>query len=96
MYAAAAGMRYRYAAQSSSGFLHYLFVKNFIRWDSWWLTGIAGSGYTPKATAFYPLYPLLIRGVSEALRVSLQAAPSAWPGTAPDRAAKPPRLAPPC
>jgi Gpi18-like mannosyltransferase len=74
LYAAAAGMRYRFAAQSSSGFLHYLFVSNFIQWDSWWFTGIASSGYTTKATAFYPLYPMLIRGVSEVFRISVQAA----------------------
>jgi hypothetical protein len=74
MYAAGVGMRYRFGAQSSSGFLHYLLVKNFIQWDAWWFTGISSSGYTPKGTAFYPFYPLLIRGVSEALRVSVYAA----------------------
>jgi Gpi18-like mannosyltransferase len=68
------GMRHLFAAQSSSGFLHYLFVKNFIQWDSDWFTGIATSGYTIKATAFYPLYPLLIRAVSEVLRISVEAA----------------------
>jgi hypothetical protein len=72
--AAAVGMRARFAAQTGSGFLHYLFVQNFIQWDSWWFTGIAQNGYSAKSTAFYPLYPLLIRAVSEVLRISLAAA----------------------
>ena len=44
------------------------------QWDSWWFTGIAQNGYSAKSTAFYPLYPLLIRAVSEVLRISLAAA----------------------
>jgi Mannosyltransferase (PIG-V) len=35
------------------------------RWDALWYTSIAAYGYTaPDATAFFPLYPLLIRAVT--------------------------------
>lgn len=32
------------------------------RWDSTWYLGIAHSGYDGPSTAFFPLYPLLVRG----------------------------------
>jgi hypothetical protein len=37
------------------------------RWDSGWFLGIAQHGYVDpgKSTAFFPLYPLLVRGVGE-------------------------------
>ena len=37
------------------------------RWDSGWFLGIAENGYLDpgKSTAFFPLYPLLVRGVGE-------------------------------
>ena len=69
--AAALGMGTRLAAQTGYGWRHYLLVGNFIQWDSWWFTGIAQNGYSAKATAFYPLYPLLIRGVSDITRLSV-------------------------
>jgi Mannosyltransferase (PIG-V) len=68
------GMQTRFEAQTEYGRLGYLFVKNFLQWDSWWFTEIASKGYWPKATAFFPLYPLLIRAVSEVLRISTGAA----------------------
>ena len=34
------------------------------RWDSTWYLGIAHSGYDGPSTAFFPLYPLLVRGFS--------------------------------
>jgi hypothetical protein len=45
------------------------------RWDSVWYLGIAHSGYDGASTAFFPLYPLLVRvfavsGSPEALLVS--------------------------
>ena len=36
----------------------------FARWDSTWYLGIAYSGYGGPSTAFFPLYPLLVRGVA--------------------------------
>ncbi len=69
-----AGSREQWALQSFRGFLHYVFVYNFRYFDSDWFTRIAEHGYDVKATAFFPLYPLLIRGVSEVLGISLLAA----------------------
>src|SRR2546423_6140923 len=34
------------------------------RWDSAWYLDIAHSGYAGPSTAFFPLYPLLVRGVA--------------------------------
>src|SRR5690348_18376500 len=40
------------------------------RWDSVWFLGIAHSGYHGASTAFFPLYPLLLRALrSEERRV---------------------------
>ena len=41
----------------------------FAQWDSGWFLGIAEHGYTSKqVTAFFPLYPLLVRAVAEVVR----------------------------
>src|SRR4051794_18829357 len=34
------------------------------RWDSVWYLGIAHGGYDGTSTAFFPLYPLLVRGLA--------------------------------
>jgi hypothetical protein len=34
------------------------------RWDATWYLGIAHSGYDGPSTAFFPLYPLLVRGLA--------------------------------
>src|SRR3954466_1020850 len=34
------------------------------RWDSTWYLGIAHSGYDGAGTAFFPLYPMLVRGLA--------------------------------
>jgi hypothetical protein len=34
------------------------------RWDSVWYLGIAHGGYDGMSTAFFPLYPLLVRGLA--------------------------------
>src|SRR3954464_8880796 len=34
------------------------------RWDSTWYLGIAHSGYQGESTAFFPLYPVLVRGLA--------------------------------
>src|SRR4051794_1517892 len=36
------------------------------RWDAVWYLGIAHSGYDGASTAFFPLYPLLVRGLAPA------------------------------
>jgi Mannosyltransferase (PIG-V) len=47
----------------------------FAQWDSVWFLHIARHGYDLKETAaFFPLYPLLVRGVSEVLRSDVAAA----------------------
>jgi hypothetical protein len=47
----------------------------FAQWDSGWFIHIARHGYDSKqATAFFPLYPLLVRGVSEVVRSDVAAA----------------------
>jgi hypothetical protein len=34
------------------------------RWDTTWYLGIAPSGYEGASTAFFPLYPMLVRGLA--------------------------------
>ncbi len=47
----------------------------FAQWDSVWFLHIARHGYDMKETAaFFPLYPLAVRGVSEILRSDVAAA----------------------
>jgi Dolichyl-phosphate-mannose-protein mannosyltransferase len=47
----------------------------FAQWDSVWFLHIARYGYDSKeATAFFPLYPLLVRGVAEVVRSDVAAA----------------------
>ena len=69
-----AGSREQWGPLSPLGFLDYVFIRNFRYFDSHWFTEIAAHGYTVKSTAFFPLYPLVIRGVSELLHVSPLAA----------------------
>lgn len=39
-------------------------ISGFLQWDGGWFLGIANSGYThPRATAFFPGFPLLVDGV---------------------------------
>jgi Mannosyltransferase (PIG-V) len=47
------------------GYFGNLFVAPFARWDSVWYLAIAHGGYGHEAarTAFFPLYPLLLRGL---------------------------------
>lgn len=46
----------------------------FAQWDSVWFLHIARHGYDMKETAaFFPLYPLAVRGVSEVLRSDVAA-----------------------
>ena len=47
----------------------------FAQWDSQWFLHVARHGYDSKqATAFFPLYPLVVRGVSEVVRSDVAAA----------------------
>ena len=47
----------------------------FAQWDSVWFLHIARHGYDLKETAaFFPLYPLVVRGVAEVLRYDVAAA----------------------
>lgn len=49
---------------SSFGSLGNAFAAPAVRWDAIWYLGIAHHGYTSGAsTTFFPLYPLLIRGL---------------------------------
>jgi Gpi18-like mannosyltransferase len=41
-----------------------LIVDGLIRWDSGWYLSIVNKGYSLQSTAFFPLYPLLVRLVS--------------------------------
>jgi Mannosyltransferase (PIG-V) len=46
----------------------------FAQWDSVWFLHIAHNGYDTKETAaFFPLYPLVVRGVSDVLRSNVAA-----------------------
>jgi hypothetical protein len=57
------------------GYFGNLLVSPLARWDSAWYLQIAQSGYHhigyPENTTFFPLYPLLIRGVGEVVRSDL-------------------------
>ena len=46
------------------GYFGNLLAAPFARWDSAWYLGIASGGYhSVQPTAFYPLYPLMLRGI---------------------------------
>lgn len=44
-------------------FMVYQLTRNFSKWDSGWYIKIATMGYDEKATAFFPLYPILMKGI---------------------------------
>src|SRR5439155_15771464 len=46
-----------------------LIFNTFAQWDSGWFIRIANHGYDVKqSSAFFPLYPLVVRGVAEVMR----------------------------
>jgi hypothetical protein len=57
------------------GYFGNLLVSPLARWDSAWYLAIAQGGYdhSPERTTFFPLYPLLVRGVGEVVRSELVA-----------------------
>lgn len=55
------------------GYFGNLLAAPFARWDSVWYLAIAQGGYAnqPSRTAFFPLYPLLVRGLGTVIRSDL-------------------------
>lgn len=55
------------------GYFGNLLVSPLARWDSAWYLAIAQGGYdhSPERTTFFPLYPMLVRGVGEVVRSEL-------------------------
>ena len=55
------------------GYLGNLLVSPLARWDSVWYLQIAQNGYHPdvRRTTFFPLYPLMVRGVGFVIRSDL-------------------------
>jgi hypothetical protein len=55
------------------GYFGNLLVSPLARWDSAWYLAIAQRGYdhSPQRTTFFPLYPLLVRGLGTVLRSDL-------------------------
>jgi hypothetical protein len=55
------------------GYFGNLLVAPFARWDSWWYLTIAHQGYDHNLmrTAFFPLYPMVVRGVGMIVRSDL-------------------------
>jgi hypothetical protein len=55
------------------GYFGNLLVSPLARWDSWWYLQIAQSGYghDPRRATFFPLYPLMVRGLGEVVRSDL-------------------------
>jgi hypothetical protein len=55
------------------GYFGNLLAAPFARWDSWWYLTIAHQGYDHNLmrTAFFPLYPMLVRGVGLIVRSDL-------------------------
>ncbi len=43
------------------GFVPWLLVRNFMKWDGYWYMRIAQGGYDLKSAAFFPLYPTALR-----------------------------------
>jgi hypothetical protein len=60
--------------RSLGAFLHWWLVDNYRFWDAQWYVRIASLGYDLKRTAFFPLYPELMRFVSQALGMGSLAA----------------------
>ena len=55
--------------------LYVQLVQSFNHYDADWYTGIARLGYSePKSTAFFPLYPMLMKAVASVLNISALAA----------------------
>ena len=52
------------------GYFGNLLVSPLARWDSAWYLAIAQGGYdhNPERTTFFPLYPVLVRGLGTVLR----------------------------
>ena len=51
-----------------------LIFNTFAQWDSGWFIRIANHGYDVKqSSAFFPLYPLVVRGVAEVIRSTVVA-----------------------
>lgn len=57
------------------GYLGNLLVSPFARWDSVWYLAIAKDGYLhqPSRTAFFPIYPLMTRGLGTVIGSNLVA-----------------------
>jgi hypothetical protein len=55
------------------GYFGNLLVSPLARWDSAWYLAIAQGGYdhNPERTTFFPLYPVLVRGLGTVLRSNL-------------------------
>jgi hypothetical protein len=55
------------------GYFGNLLVAPLARWDSWWYLTIAHQGYEHNLmrTAFFPLYPMIVRGVGLIVRSDL-------------------------
>jgi Gpi18-like mannosyltransferase len=66
---------YLYIPYSSRlAYLEYSLIQNFIRWDAEWYIQIAFKGYfNEQASAFFPLYPYMIRGFHELFGLSYRA-----------------------
>lgn len=56
-------LREKWPALGLGRFLREVSIENFYRWDSGWYGMIAEKGYELKATAFFPMFPMLIAGV---------------------------------
>ncbi len=64
----------RYRLTAPFGYLANLLVAPLARWDSSWYLAIARWGYghgQPARTTFFPLYPLMVRGLGFVLRSDL-------------------------
>lgn len=57
--------RHSFKITSITGYLKYALIENFTRWDAEWYMNIASMGYySSDSSAFFPLYPYSIRGLS--------------------------------
>ncbi len=71
-----AGSFDRYRLTAPFGYFGNLLVSPLARWDSSWYLAIASWGYghgQPARTTFFPLYPLMVRGLGFVLRSYLLA-----------------------
>lgn len=67
--ASAYANRSQWGPRTTRGFIEWVIVDNYRFFDANWYQEIAREGYNLKSTAFFPLYPLIMKAVQAVLDV---------------------------